>query len=123
MHYIDESNSDDEEISPSQDEINRDYLKRLKYITKRNSSVIVDYYTSFKLKYPEGRINIDEFNDIVYKLIADDEVFPECHGKEENRSERIRICTRLFDVCDVDEDGKIDFMEVTFLLCIIISEY
>lgn len=103
-------------IDENDNKIHREYLNKMKDITRRNSSLILNYYSLFILRYPDGRVTKEEFvENIVYRLISEGEKFDEEINKnaiDEINREKIRLSERLFDICDKDEDGKVDFLEV-----------
>ena len=94
-------------------DLNHKDLELLKDKTKLNQELIRTYFKQFTEKYPKGRINKKEFiNEIVFKLIIEDTP----NGNEDlaKRSlEKIKLSERLFDICDQDESGKVDFIEVS----------
>ena len=93
-------------------DLNQNDLSILKDKTKLNSDLIMQYFKQFLVKYPKGRIEKDEFiNEIVLKLIIDEnKAFDE---NVELKNEKIKLCERVFEICDQDESGKVDFVEVS----------
>lgn len=90
-------------------------LSLLKNKTKLNPDLIMKYFKQFLIKYPKGRIKKDEFiNDIVINLIIEEKARSTIEKKELHK-EKIQLCERLFDICDQDESGKVDFVEVSLL--------
>ncbi len=80
--------------------------------TKLNKTLIIEYYKKFLLSYPNGRINKQKFiDDIVFKLIIDDEK-NNLEKSEQIKSEKVKLCLYLFNICDQDESGEVDFIEV-----------
>lgn len=98
-------------------DLNSDDLSMLKSKTKLNSNLIIGYFKQFLEKYPKGRIKKQEFiDDIVIKLIIDDtELLLDKKEKYEQQKEKIKLCERLFDICDQDESGAVDFIEYFIL--------
>ena len=96
------------------DKIHQEYLNKMKDITRRNSSLILNYYSMFILRYPDGRITKEEFvENIIYRLISEsEEKDNNSDSCNVNNKEKISLSERLFDICDKDDDGKVDFLEV-----------
>jgi Ca2+-binding EF-hand superfamily protein len=69
--------------------------------TNLNLSSIKDFYAKFLQKYSNGCVNREEFNSVLKSLIV--------NNKDEDENERLLMSNRLFDICDQDEDGYIDF--------------
>jgi hypothetical protein len=89
-------------------------IQKMKNATRRSSTLILNFHKEFLERYPNGRVNKDQFiNEIVYKLIDEDDSIDEC------KSEKQSLCERLFAVCDKDEDNKVDFVEVSIHLIIV----
>jgi Ca2+-binding EF-hand superfamily protein len=63
-----------------------------------------DYYNRFLQRFPNGYINKQEFNDIVSKVVIDEQ-------NAQDSELKIYLCKRIFDFCDKDENGTIDFKE------------
>ncbi len=93
-------------------DLNQADLIILKDRTKLNPDLIMKYFKEFLKKYPKGRIKKEEFiNDIVLNLVIE-ENSAGCENNEVKK-EKIKLCERLFDICDQDESGKVDFVEVS----------
>lgn len=76
--------------------------------TKLNSNLIMDYYQRFKKRFPEGYINKEEFNEIALKIIVNDET---SNDSDEEKALKADLCKRIFDLCDCDDNGSVDFKE------------
>ena len=101
----------------------RNKIKHMKKTTRRSSEFVLDYYKTFLRTYPNGRINKEEFIDnIVSKLIIDEDG-SESKGLATNKSEKLTLCERLFEICDQDETGRVDFVEVGKLNLINSSQF
>jgi hypothetical protein len=72
---------------------------------------IKDFYSKFIHKYTNGYVNREQFNVIIKRMIIDDQTASN-HGQDEN--EKLLMSNRLFDICDIDEDGCIDFKVICF---------
>jgi hypothetical protein len=95
-------------------DLNKDDLSILEDKTKLNKDLIMKYFKQFLKKYPKGRIKKDEFiNDIVVNLVIEEKCAD--HESVEQKKEKIKLCERVFDICDQDESGKVDFVEVSIL--------
>lgn len=87
----------------SEDDINQIASK-----TKLNSSLIMDYFQRFNKRFPNGYLNKQEFNEIALKLMIKNEITVE---SDEEKNSKLDLCKRIFDLCDCDYNGKIDFKE------------
>lgn len=97
-------------------DLNQNELDLLKDKTKLNQELIRGYFKQFLEKYPKGRINKKEFiNEIVFKLIIEDKA-GQSEDLVQRSQEKIKLSERLFNVCDQDESGKVDFIEVYLIL-------
>lgn len=99
-------------------------LNMLQENTNLNPALIVSYYKMFLAKYPNGRITKSDFiQDIILKLIVDHhKLSPECEKCKidpDLYQEKIKLSERLFDICDQDESGSVDFAEVSFIMKLI----
>lgn len=89
------------------------YVSKMKNLTRRNTSVVLSYYTSFIVQFPDGRMNRDEF----LKKVVDDLVVQAEQGElisNKIKEERTQICSHFFDICDKNADGKVDLIEVQY---------
>ena len=77
--------------------------------TKKNSNLVINYYKRFLIKFPNGYINKQEFSEIISKLIIDDQ--NNLEESNEDKQLKIELCKQIFDLCDCDDNGKIDFKE------------
>lgn len=73
--------------------------------TQFNSDTILEYYRKFLSRYNNGFVNREQFKLICKNLII---------GKE-NEEEKTSMVNLLFDLCDKDENGHIDFKEYLVL--------
>lgn len=107
------SNDQEDDSDEDSNKLYREYIDKMKSMTRRNSSVILSYYASFILMYPDGRVGKKDFiENIVYKLIVESENIEGIAQSEDVlRQEKIEMCERLFDICNVHGDGKVDFLE------------
>ena len=81
--------------------------KDLHYIEERtryDAEKIKKFYTTFIETYPHGYVNRDEFKNI-FKRLSENESL---QNKNENDDS---MCDQLFQMCDVDSNGFIDFKE------------
>lgn len=69
--------------------------------TQFNSEAILDYYRKFLSRYNNGYVNRDQFTLICQNLVFG----------QENAEEKTSMINLLFDLCDRDENGHIDFKE------------
>lgn len=91
------------------------YVNKMKNLTRRNTSVVLSYYTSFIVQFPDGRMNRDEF----LEKVVDDLVVQAEQGElisNKIKEEKIQICSHFFDICDKNADGKVDLIEVQYFL-------
>ena len=87
-------------------------LNKIESITKFKTNSIIQYYKQFLTIFPNGRISKQKFIDeILFKLIVEEKNKDSIQNEDEIRNEKIKICTRLFDICDQDESGEVDFIE------------
>ena len=80
-----------------------DYVEKF---TKYNCEKIKKIYKSFIQKYPYGMVSRDEFKDIFSNL---NETNEKCSNDEDLMGDR------LFQMCDIDSNGFIDFKEYIVL--------
>ena len=92
--------------------LDKNDLSAIEKLTKLNPNLILDYYKQFERKYPTGFINLKQFNDLIGKLLIVDKTDPSDLEKNE---EKIKVSERLFEMCDQDENGCIDFKEYFIL--------
>ena len=71
--------------------------------TNLNLDAIKEFYRSFLNKYTNGFVNREEFNSVIKNLIVN------VSTNSDDEKEQLVMSNRLFDICDVDEDGYIDF--------------
>jgi hypothetical protein len=108
----DKEDDDIEELDYEKNQ--RQYLIKMKDLTRRSTSLVLNLYTSFIIQFPSGRMDRDQFfNKVIGNLIDQNESGDLLNNKA--KEEKIQICSRLFDICDQNEDGKVDFIEVCFL--------
>ena len=85
-------------------------LNFIKNNTKLNSNSIFDFYKTFLSKYNNGCVNREEFSEILQRLIIADGV-----NDEKLENEKKIMCEIIFDLCDKDDNGFIDFKEYLVL--------
>ncbi|RNA28555.1 Neuronal calcium sensor 2 [Brachionus plicatilis] len=73
--------------------------------TQFNSRTILEYYRKFLCRYNNGLVNREQFRLICENLII---------GKDD-AEEKMSMINLLFDLCDKDESGYIDFKEYLVL--------
>lgn len=105
--------TDDEYLNP----LDLDYIQEN---TNLSLQRILDFYRTFLSKYNNGYVNRQQFIDIIKKLFIDNNNntnTPDVSKPQDdpNGDEKIAMCERLFDVCDHDDDGNIDFKEYLVL--------
>ena len=92
-------------------DINKMNSSDFSYIEKNTSlnlDSIKDFYKKFLQKYTNGCVNREEFNSVLKCLIV--------NYKDEDENERLLMSNRLFDICDQDEDGYIDFKVYIYIV-------
>lgn len=89
--------------SSSQDLAHED-LDYIRQKTDLNTDRIFDFYKTFLSKYNNGYVSRDEFSEIMTRLIVDDK-----SSQEHADPEKLKMCEILFDICDKDDNGFIDF--------------
>jgi hypothetical protein len=95
-------------------DLNPSELNMLRDKTHLNPNLIIDYYKTFLNKYPNGRITkVNFIDDIVLKLIINNQSSAKDTKKNDLYQEKIKLSERLFDICDQDESGSVDFTEVS----------
>jgi len=107
--------SDGEDDDFDCEKMRRDYIQKLKNITRRSSTLILNFYTSFTMRYPDGRVGKEDFiENIVFKIIVESENYENISSQndEELKKEKRKLCERLFEICDQDHNGRVDFLEV-----------
>jgi Ca2+-binding EF-hand superfamily protein len=99
-------------------------LNLIEKTTNLDRQIILDYYKKFTQRYASGYISREQFNEILKKLIFVNEdvnnnnksVPNETEQTESKRErEKSEICERLFNLCDRDYNGFIDFKEYLIL--------
>lgn len=88
-------------------------LNYIKENTNLSLKSILDYYKTFLSKYNNGCVNREQFTEIIKKLFIETN-----NGTDSNDGklkEKLSMCERLFDICDQDDDGFIDFKEYLVL--------
>lgn len=96
----------------SQNDLDNDDLRYIKERTNLSFQRILDFYRTFLSKYNSGYVNRQQFIDIINKLFIDKN---DKNERVQNSNEKLAICERLFDICDHDDDGSIDFKEYLIL--------
>ncbi len=94
--------------------LNNEDLKIIQDKTKLNRDLIMEYYKSFLISYPNGRISKQKFIDeIVFRLVIVDEKKESIKvtDDDEIKNEKTKLCVQLFNICDADETGEVDFIE------------
>lgn len=110
----------DDDIESFSEKHYKQYIRKMKDLTRRNTSVVLSYYTSFVLQFPDGRMNRDQFlNKVVDNLVVQTDKGELVSNKD--KEAKIEIFSRLFDICDRNADGKVDLVEVTYFLNFIFS--
>lgn len=100
-------------INPNADKLSQTDIKLIERNTRLSENSILDYYIKFLSKYNNGLVNREQFNQIIKKLFISNQT-NDSAGKA--REEGMKsMCERLFDICDHDEDGYIDFKEYLVL--------
>lgn len=115
----------DNDATLDQTELN--YIKANTHLSLKH---ILDYYKKFLSKYNSGFVNRAQFVEIIKKLFIDGNnasLTPKnsninnknnTNKNKENdnaAAEKLAICERLFDICDQDDNGSIDFKEYLVL--------
>jgi len=112
-----------EESSPPR-ELDEVDLNLIEKTTNLDRNIILDYYKKFTQRYASGYISRDQFNEILKKLIFVNEDVNNNNKSPENETEQANskkekekseICERLFNLCDRDYNGFIDFKEYLIL--------
>jgi Ca2+-binding EF-hand superfamily protein len=81
----------------------------IKNNTQLNTNAILDFYKTFLSKFNNGCVNREQFGEILHRLvIVDDE-------DKKLEAEKMKMCELLFDICDKDDNGFIDFKEYLVL--------
>lgn len=94
-------------------DLNQTDLDYIKENTNLSLQKILDFYKTFLSKYNNGNVNRHEFVDIIKKLFIDKN--NNSPDNDPNLNAKLAICERLFDICDQDDDGSIDFKEYLVL--------
>lgn len=90
-------------------ELNDADLNYIKEKTNLSLCAIFDYYKKFLLRFNNGRVNREQFNEIIDKLLINDK------SQKGYHSEQLSLSERFFEMCDKDDDGYIDFKEYLVL--------
>jgi Ca2+-binding EF-hand superfamily protein len=85
-----------------------DYIKNNSQL--KNSKEILDFYKKFITVYPNRKLSLQDFNSVVKRLIPTNE-----NEKRDNSNVTEQFVKILFDMCDRDESGSIDFKEYMVL--------
>ncbi len=96
-------------MSAAESNLDQSELNYLKEKTNLSLQKILDYYRQFLSKYNNGCVNRQQFVEIIKKLFIDK------NNDDKNTNEKLAMCERLFDICDQDDDGTIDFKEYLVL--------
>jgi Ca2+-binding EF-hand superfamily protein len=91
----------------------------IKSNTQLNANSIFEFYKTFLSKYNNGHVNREEFTEILQRLVIVDESSFSSKAKSEQQrkleAEKRKMCEILFDICDKDDNGLIDFKEYLVL--------
>ncbi len=112
-----QESSDEEKDEHDNEKMRNHYVQKLKNITRRSSALILNLHSEFLMRYPDGRVGKDEFiNNIVFKIIVENESGENSspQNDEELKKEKRKLCERLFEICDQDQNERVDFLEVDF---------
>lgn len=110
------SNPNEASSTTEQNKLNIEDLKFIKRNTNINQKKILENYESFLKRYSNGVVNREEFNKLIKQLLIID--LPDQLNEKEQKEiekEKFELCERLFDICDIDDDGYIDFKEYLVL--------
>lgn len=101
-------------LTDGTEDLNANDLSYIQENTNLSLQKIIDFYKTFLSKYNSGYVNRQQFIDIIRKLFIDKNNNSRCN-EDPNSSEKLAMCERLFDICDHDDDGNIDFKEYLVL--------
>lgn len=93
--------------------LNENDLNYIRERTSLSSTRIFEYYKTFLSKFNNGNVDRKEFNEIAKKLIIHN--LKNDENKTYIDTQLLAMCERLFDICDKDENGSIDFKEYLVL--------
>lgn len=101
-------------LTDGTEDLNPNDLSYIQENTNLSLQKIIDFYKTFLSKYNNGYVNRQQFIDIIRKLFIDKNNNAR-YNEDPNSSEKLAMCERLFDICDHDDDGNIDFKEYLVL--------
>jgi Ca2+-binding EF-hand superfamily protein len=96
------------------DETDLNYIKEN---TNLSLKAILDYYKRFVSKYNNGCVNREQFIDIIKRLFIENSAARDQNANNDDHllKEKLSMSERVFDICDQDDDGFIDFKEYLVL--------
>lgn len=86
--------------------------KQFNFIGKLNKNRIIDFYKRFLKRYPDGLIKKSEFDVINKKILITNQKVKQ---EDKNQINEDDLCKLMFDLCDTDSSGYIDFQEYLIL--------
>ena len=97
--------------------LNKDDLTFLRNKTNINQNLILEYYEKFAKKFPSGQVSRSQFESLIKAMLIVNfsQGNDSTDDSKEIETKKLDMCDRMWNICDHDEDGYIDFKEYLVL--------